>query len=121
MCDVSMRLYRKVHKDCTISVEGSRYQVPHTLVGKKIVVRLKDGYLRVFDGDLLVAGHTQSKTKGKLVLLAGLREAILADRQMNARKYARRAKGKAKATISPILGRVLASTCSGVRSRFTRR
>ncbi|MEN6355579.1 MAG: hypothetical protein ABFD83_00685 [Armatimonadota bacterium] len=58
-----MRLYRKVAKDCTISVEGSRYEVPYKLVGKKIVVRLKDGVLRVFDGDELMAMHTQSPTK----------------------------------------------------------
>jgi len=105
VCDVSMRLYRKVHKDCTISVEGSRYEVPHTLVGKKIVVRLKDGCLRIFNGDSLVATHASSPVKGKLVQLPGLRAAILADREMNARKYARPPKGKGKATISPTLGR----------------
>ena len=105
LCDVSMRLYRKVEKDCSISVEGCRYEVPHTLVGKKIVVRLKDGVLRVYDGDRLMATHTQSPVKGKLVQLPGLRAAILADREMNARKYARPPKGKGKATISPRLGK----------------
>jgi transposase len=105
VCDVSMRLYRKVAKDCTISVDGSSYQVPHKLVGKRIVVRLKASVLRIFDGDELVAMHTESKTKGKLVELAGLRDAILADREMNARKYAHPPKGRAKATISPSLGR----------------
>jgi len=104
-CDVSMRLYRKVETDCTISVDGSRYEVPHTLVGKKIVVRLNDSVLRVYDGDRLMATHTQSPVKGKLVQLAGLRAAILADREMNARKYARPPKGKGKATISPRLGK----------------
>jgi len=105
LCDVSLRLYRKVEKDCTISVEGSRYEVPHTLVGRKIVVRLKGGTLRVFDGDALVATHTQSPLKGKLVQLPGLREAILADREMNRRKYGRGRRGKGKATRSPIPGK----------------
>jgi transposase len=41
-CDVSLRLYRKVHKDCTISVDGSRYEAPYKLVGKKIIVRMKE-------------------------------------------------------------------------------
>ena len=104
-CDVSMRLYRKVEKDCTISVEGSRYEVPHTLVGKKIIVRLKDSVLRIYDGDRLMATHAQSPVKGKLVQLPGLRAAILADREMNARKYARPPQGKGKATISPRLGK----------------
>ena len=104
VCDVSERLYRIVNKDCTISVEGSRYEVPHTLVGRKIIARLKDGVLRVFDGDTLVATHTQPVAKGKLVQLPGLRAAILADQRMNARKYDHRGKGKAKATISPAAG-----------------
>jgi len=103
-CDVSVRLYRKVHKDCTLSFEGSRYQVPHTLVGKRILIRFQQGVLRIFDGDRLVATHAQSPVKGRLVELPGLREAILADREMNARKYASPLKGKAKATLSPRLG-----------------
>jgi transposase len=105
LCDISERLYRKVHKDCTISVEGCLYEVPHTLVGKKIVVRLKDGILRIFDGDELMATLEQSPVKGKLVQLPGLREAIIADRKMNARKYDHRRCGKAKATRSPIEGK----------------
>ena len=104
-CDVSARLYRKVHKDCTISVEGSLYEVPHTLVGKKILVRLKDGVLRIYDGATLVATHSQTPIKGRIVQLPGLREAILADRQMNARKYDFARKGKAKATRSPARGK----------------
>ena len=104
-CDVSLRLYRKVYKDCTISVDGSRYEVPHKLVGKKIIVRMKDGILRIFDGDTLMATLAESDRKGKLVQLPGLREAIRADREMNARKYVQPKKGKAKATISPTIGK----------------
>ena len=108
-CDVSERLFRKVAKDCRISVEGVLYEVPHTLVGKKVVVRMKDKVLRVFDDDLLMATHAQSPEKGGVVQLAGLREAIRADRQMNARKWShfRKGKGKAKATISPLGGKYL--------------
>ena len=115
-CDVSMRLYRKVEKDCTISVEGSRYEVPHTLVGKKIIVRLKDSILRVYDGDSLVAVHASSPAKGKLVQLPGLRAAILADREMNARKYARPPKGKGKATIWQIRRRCPEAFSVGLRT-----
>jgi transposase len=105
LCDISARLYRKVHKDCTISVEGSSYEVPHTLVGKKIMVRLKDSTLRVFDGDTLMATHTESLVKGGFVRLPGLREAIRADREMNARKWAQVKKCKGKATASPSMGK----------------
>jgi hypothetical protein len=61
--------------------------------------------LRIFDGDKLMATLEQSSVKGKLVKLPGLREAILGDRKMNARKYDHRRRGKAKATRSPIKGR----------------
>ena len=105
ICDVSEKLYRKVHKDCTISVDWSRYEVSHTLVGKKIIVRLKNEVLRVFNDDLLVATINQSPIKGKLVQLPGLREAIQKDLRMNARKWAHSKRGKGKATISPILSK----------------
>lgn len=104
-CDVSLRLYRKVQKDCTISVDGSGYEVPHTLVGKKIVVRMNDGILRIFHGDTLMATRPESEQKGQLVRLPGLAEAIQADKEMSARKYVQPKKGKAKATISPALGK----------------
>ena len=102
LCDVSMRLYRKVEKDCTISVEGSRYEVPHTLVGKKIIVRLKDGVLRVFDGDA-ACGNAYSVAGQRVnwCSFPGLREAILADREMNARKYDRRREGQGQSHHEP--------------------
>jgi hypothetical protein len=105
-----VRLYRKVHSDCTLSFEGSRYQVPRTLVGKRILIRFQEGVLRIFDGDRLVATHAQSPVKGRLVELSGLREAIMGDGEMNARKYASPLKGKAKATLSPRWARML-GTC----------
>ena len=53
--------------------------------------------------------HAESRIKGTLVRLAGLREAIYADREMNARKWSpfKKGKGKAKGTISPIAGKYL--------------
>jgi len=105
LCDISMRLFRKVQKDCTISVDGSRYEVPHILVGKKIIVRMKNDVLHIYDNDILVATHTISSVKGRLIELPGLREAILKDREMNTRKYGRSRRAKGKATISPVLGK----------------
>jgi hypothetical protein len=71
-----VRLYGEVHKDCTLSFEGSRYQVPHTLVGKRILIRFQSAS-GGFDGDRLVATHAHSSAKGRLVELPGMREAIL--------------------------------------------
>ena len=101
-CDVSVRLHRKVHKDCTLSLEGSRYRVPHTLVGKRILIRFQEGsaaHLRwgQAGGDPR-AVFCQRQTGGAA---GAAGEAILGDREMNARKYASPLKGKAKATLSP--------------------
>ena len=52
--DTSWRVYRKVYKDCTVRFEGNSYVVPHTLVGKQIILRVKDRTLRVFYNDRLV-------------------------------------------------------------------
>ncbi|MDY6974421.1 MAG: hypothetical protein SV775_19230, partial [Thermodesulfobacteriota bacterium] len=46
--DTSYRVYRKVHKDCTVRFESNSYVVPHTLVGKEIILRVKDGMMRIF-------------------------------------------------------------------------
>jgi transposase len=110
-CDVSLRLTRQVRKDCTISVDGNRYIVPHTLVGRDLTIRLKDGHLRIFDGDRLVEEYDAPDGKGHLVGLdRGHYEALRADRKMQARKFGQgrpKHKGRArfKLTISPTVPR----------------
>jgi transposase len=96
-CDVSLRLTRTVRKDCTISVDGNRYIVPHTLVGEKLTIRLKDAHLRIFSGADLVDAYDAPEGKGHLVGLdRGYYEALLADRKLQQRKYGGRQKGKGK-------------------------
>lgn len=34
--DTSIKVFRKVYKDCQISYNGNRYVVPHSVVGKKV-------------------------------------------------------------------------------------
>src|SRR5208337_2199248 len=55
--DTSYRVYRKVHKDCTVRLEGNSYVVPHTLVGKAVVLRVKDKIIRVFADNRLVVAY----------------------------------------------------------------
>ena len=107
-CDVSLRLMRHVRKDCTISVDANMYIVPHTLVGRELMVRLKDKHLRIFDNATLVEEYDAPAGKGNLVGLdRGHYEALRADREMQARKFGNRGKGKKKGrarvkrTISP--------------------
>lgn len=114
-CDISERLYRMVNKDCTVSVNCNRYVVEHTLVCKKVVVRLRHDQLRVFDGARLVVAYTVPEGKGNFVEDPRFYAALKADRANSERKFAnsnrqrqgglvngRRQKGRAiKQTISP--------------------
>lgn len=100
--DTSYRVYRKVHKDCTVRFESNSYVVPHTLVGKKILLRVKDKAMRIFSNDALVVTYEIPEGKGHLVQDKRFYEALKKDHEMNRRKYnfGRRLKGRAKYTIS---------------------
>ena len=102
--DTSWRVYRKVCKDCTVRFDGNSYVVPHTLVGKNLLLRVKDRSLRIFDDDCLVVTYAIPEGKGQLVQDRRFYEALKNDRQMNRRKYrpGRGGKGRARCTISPL-------------------
>ena len=103
--DTSYRIYRKVQKDCTVRFEGSSYVVPHTLVGKEVLLRVKGTCMRIFKDDELIVTYEVAQGKGTLVQNKRFYEALKKDRIMNARKYGnngRRKKGRAKNTISPL-------------------
>jgi transposase len=102
--DTSYRVYRKVHKDCTVRFESNSYVVPHKLVGKKIILRVKDRRMRIFSDDSLIVTYAIPEGKGHLVQDKRFYEALKKDHEMNKRKYnhARRPKGRAKHTISPL-------------------
>lgn len=101
--DTSYRVYCKVYKDCTVRFEGNSYVVPHKLVGKQIILRVKDNTMRIFDDDQLVVIYTIPEGKGHLVQDKRFYEELKKDHEMNKRKYKgiRRIKGRAKYTISP--------------------
>jgi len=105
MFDTSYRVYRKVQKDCTIRFEGNSYVVPHPLVGKQVILRVKDKTMRVFDNDHFIVAYIVPDGKGHLVQDKRFYAALRRDKEMNARKYhhtGRRLKGQAKQTISPL-------------------
>jgi len=103
--NTSWRVYRKVNKDCTVRFEGNSYVVPHTLVGKDLVLRVKDGSMRIFAEDyLIVVTYGIPEGKGPLVQDKRFYKALKRDREINRRKYGqvRYGKGRAKCTISPL-------------------
>jgi transposase len=101
--DTAFRIFRKVHKDCTVRFEGNSFVVPHPLVGKSIVLRVKEYTMRIFDDDRLAVTYEIPSTKGNLVQDKRFYAALKKDRDMNRRKYGRPkpGKGRAKRTISP--------------------
>jgi hypothetical protein len=108
---LSLRLSPEVRKDCTIAVLGNRYVVEHTLVGKKILVRVRpcDKQLRVFDDARLVVTYQIPDGKGHLVQDPKFYAALLADKKLQERKFAHGSAGKLtkpkgrafKKTLSP--------------------
>lgn len=105
--DTSYRIYRKVAKDCTVRFERNSYVLPHTLVGKQVLLRVKDQDMRIFADDRQAAQYAIPGDKGNLVQNPLFYEALKHDREMSRRKYghARKGKGRAKHTISPLKGK----------------
>lgn len=54
-----------VHPDCHVVVEGSYYSAPFRYRGKKLMVRLTDNMVDLFEGVDLVASHTRLTRKGR--------------------------------------------------------
>ena len=101
--DTSYRIYRKVYKDCTVRFEGNSYVVAHTLVGKQVVLRVKDTEMSIIHNDRLIVTYEIPVGKGHLVQDKRFYEALKKDSEIKNCKYknGRRIKGRAKYTISP--------------------
>jgi len=95
--DTSEKVYRKVYKDCQLAFGGNRYVVPHTLVGKAVLLKIKDGVLRIYDDDRLVAEYAIPQGRGQLLAQPRFYEALRQDLAQRRRKYQTPC-GKAKAT-----------------------
>ena len=103
--DTSYRVMRLVRKDCMVQFNGNRYMTPHGLVGREVMVRVKDKVLRVFDNARLAVKYEIPEGKGHFLIDPALREALLKDDANRARKYRNKPprKGRAKLTISPTI------------------
>jgi hypothetical protein len=97
--DTSVKVFRTVYKDCLVSYETNRYLLPHTVVGKKVLLKVKNGTIHFFDDDRLLVSYAQAEGKHKLVGNSLFYEALKADREQNRRKYGH-SKGKATRGLS---------------------
>lgn len=101
--DTSYVLFRKVHKDCTFCFDRNRYVAPHELVGKAVVLRVKNSLIRLFLDDTLAAEYTVVEGYGHISDPHRFYDRLRNDHAMNSRKFSNGPlpKGRAHQTISP--------------------
>ena len=97
--DTSLKVFRKVYRDCQVSYEASRYVLPHDVVGKRVLLKVKNGTIHFYDDDRLLVSYAQAEGKHQLVGNASFYEALKADKDLQRRKYGH-AKGKATRGLS---------------------
>ena len=95
--DTSEKVTRKVYKDCLVSFGGNRYRVPHKYVGKKVLLKVKNGFVRIFYDEEELVSYRIVEGKGQMVSHPWLIDALKKDLQQRERKY-RVPSGKGKAT-----------------------
>lgn len=95
--DTSEKVIRKVYKDCQVCFGSNRYVVPHKYVGKKVLLKVKEGILKIYHDDELLTVYRIPEEKGKMVAHPWFYAALRADREQLQRKY-HHAEGKGKAT-----------------------
>jgi transposase len=95
--DTSVKVVRKVYPDCQISYNANRYVVPHHVVGKKLLLKIKAGVIRCYYDDEWLATYQEPEEKGQTLGQPGLYERLLQDIAQRRRKYGA-GKGKGKAT-----------------------
>lgn len=93
--DTSIKEYRKVYKDCSISYNASHYQVPLEMIGKNILLKIKDGIIRFYDDDRLLITYPEAQQKGSWITDPAITAQIHKQRGQRGKKYGR---DKAKAT-----------------------
>jgi transposase len=95
--DTSEKVIRKVYKDCQVCFGSNQYVVPHKYVGKKVLLKVKEGILKVYHDDELLTVYRIPEGKGKLVAHPWFYAALKADKEQIRRKY-HHSPGKGKAT-----------------------
>lgn len=59
--------YRKVAKDCHISVENNYYSVPSKYVAEEVIVSLGSKVVKIYSQEELIATHPRSKEIGRFI------------------------------------------------------
>lgn len=87
--DTSIKVFRKVYKDCQVAYNTNRYLVPHHMVGKRILLKIKNGTIRFFYDNQLLATYTEPEGKHQWVGNRMFYEQLKRDQEQQRRKYGR--------------------------------
>ena len=99
--DTSLKVVRKVYKDCQISYNTNRYVVPYQVVGRKVLLKIKHDMIRIYDDQKLLASYPEAQGHHQVIGNRLFYEQLQRDRELAARKYG---KNKGKATRGLIAG-----------------
>ena len=92
--DASVKLFRRVYKDCQVPYGGSRHTLPRQVVGRQVLLKIKEGTIRFFEDDRLLCTYPQAQGPHQLIGNPLFYEQLQRDREQLRRKYGR-CKGKA--------------------------
>lgn len=87
--DTSLKVFRKVYKDCQVSYDTNRYVVPHHAVGKRIMLKIRNGIIRFFHDDEPLATYPEPAGRHQTFGNPLFYEALMRDQGQLTRKYGR--------------------------------
>ena len=87
--DTAIKVFRKVYKDCQVAYNANRYIVPHHVVGKRILLKVKDSTIRFFHDDELLATYQEPEGKHQLIGDRLFYEQLQREQARRRRKYGR--------------------------------
>ncbi|WP_073379637.1 IS21 family transposase [Desulfofustis glycolicus] len=92
--DTSLKVFRKVYKDCQLSYNANRYLVPHHVVGKTVMLKIKQGRISIYDDQTLLVTYQEANGTNQTVGNRLFYDQLRQDRDQLQRKY-RTSKGAA--------------------------
>jgi transposase len=88
--DTSLKVFRTVYRDCQVSYNTNRFLLPHHVVGKRIMLKIKNGTIRFFHDDQLLATYQEPEGKHQMIGNRMFYEQLKRDHEQNKRKYGRK-------------------------------
>jgi hypothetical protein len=85
--DTSIKVFRKVYKDCQLSYNGNRYVVPYHVVGKTVMLKIKGTLIRTYYDQELLSSYREPQGKHNRIGDPKFYEQLKRDKEQMRRKY----------------------------------